>query len=259
VIQPVTSRANDKVKLAVSLKSSSQCRKNRLFLVEGPRFIRDIVKGNLPLEFIFVSEKATYESVGAAELAEADGIVILRLPEHIFRDISSTEHSQGIAAVAPLPSHRLSDVFNGGTVLALDGVSDPGNAGTAIRSAAAFNCSGVVFLSGSVFPWNSKVTRSSAGLNSLLPVVEEESLAGIKHQFSDYLFLGASPDGESISTAITTNPLCIIVGSEAHGLSETSLSRMTGSVGIPMAEGVESLNAGVSASIILYELFRRKP
>ncbi len=119
-------------------------------------------------------------------------------------------------------------------------MADPGNAGTAVRSAAAFGCSGVVFLPGSAFPWNPKVTRASAGLNSAIPIIEVESLALLKKRFSNYLFTGTDTGGSRTPESLEGNSLCIVTGSEARGLSGETIEALDCSVGIPMAPGVES-------------------
>lgn len=257
--EQVASRGNSRIKLACSLKKTSLCRKSGKFLLEGPRFIMDLVERNSPADFIVISHKATGFCESTAEEAEKRGIAVLEVPEDLFGDISATEHSQGIAAVCPIPSSSPELVFDGGTVLALDGVGDPGNAGTAVRSAKAFGCSGILFLKGSAFPWNPKVTRASAGLNTSIPIIEVESLAGVKESFRGYRFLEASAQGQDISLIEGPTPVCIVIGSEACGIREETRRCTDGSVSIPMTPEVESLNAGVSASILLYSLFRRKP
>lgn len=259
MIESVSSRSNPRIKLAASLSRSSQCRKKQNYLLEGPRFIRDFVSRENNSCFVILSENATQECVDTARMASSKGFAVLRVPEAVFRDISRTEHSQGLAAVAPIPVYEAEGVFNGGTVLALDGVADPGNAGTAVRSAAAFGCSGVVFLPGSAFPWNPKVTRASAGLNSAVPIMEAESLAPLKKSFSDYLVFGADARGDRTPESLAGKTVCIVAGSEARGLSLETEKALDGTVSIPMTPGVESLNAGVSASILLYELFRKRP
>lgn len=258
MIETLSSRSNPRIKLAASLNSSSQCRKKKSYLLEGPRFIRDYISREDHSCFVILSENATQECVETARIASSEDFTVLRVPEAIFSDISRTEHSQGLAAVAPIPVYEAEGVFNGGTVLALDGVADPGNAGTAVRSAAAFGCSGVVFLPGSAFPWNPKVTRASAGLNSAVPIIEAGSLALLKKSFSDYLFAGTDSGGSRTPESLEGNSLCIVTGSEARGLSGETREALDCSVGIPMAPGVESINAGVSASIILYQLFRNR-
>jgi len=260
VIYPVTSRGNSRVKLAVSLKKSSHCRKRNRYLMEGPRFIGDHLARGGSVDFIAIKENLTARSLAVAKLADSRDIPVIQVSDHIYKDISSTDTPQGITAVCPVPEYSLGDLFAGKTVLALDGVADPGNAGTAIRSAAAFGCSGVVFLKGSAYPWNPKVTRSSAGLNSAIPVVEAESLALLKKEHPEYSFLGASSTGSPASKvfSITKKPVCVVVGSEARGLSEVTRMELTGLVSIPMASAVESLNAGVSGSILLYLLWKNQ-
>lgn len=255
----LTSRSNPAIKIAAALKTSTGCRKKNRYLIEGPRFILDMLNRNDSLEYLVIAdgagEAAERATVKAAEL----GIRVITVETSILAEISSTEHSQGVIAVAPIPSYDLNKVFTGGTVLVLDRVSDPGNAGTAIRSAAAFGCSGVVFLKGSTFPWNPKVTRSSAGLNAAIPIVSADSLPDLKKEFCSYSFLGAEAHGACVSNMEITDPLCLVIGSEAHGLSETTKSQIDGSVSIPMQSNVESLNAGVSASILLYDLLKMTP
>lgn len=252
----LTSRSNPAIKTAASLKTSSGCRKKNRYLIEGPKFISDMLNRKDPLEYLVISEEAGGSATAVAERAIKAGVTVLTVSRTVLSDVSSTEHSQGLVGVAPVPSCSADQVFTGGTVLVLDCIGDPGNAGTAIRSAAAFNCSGVVFLKGSTFPWNPKVTRSSAGLNSTVPVAEVESLYTLKKNYSSYRYIGASASGSMVSELKETGPICLVIGSEAHGLSETTLSHIDRSVSIPMAPCVESLNAGVSASILLYELLR---
>ena len=227
--------------------------------MEGPRFVSDHLARGGEIDFVAVSENATDESVLIAKMADTSGHQVIQLPDDLFKSISNTGTTQGITAVCPIPENSLEEVFSGGTVLVLDRVADPGNAGTAIRSAAAFACSGVVFLKGSAFPWSPKVTRSSAGLNSAIPICEVNNLTGIPEKFPDYRILSAQSDGIPMNKMFEnlTIPACIVIGSEAHGISAGSQRFITDTVSIPMTKGVESLNAGVSASILLSSLFRK--
>lgn len=201
-----------------------------------------------------VSAEATLEARNAAEAAAGRGEEVLELDPAVFEKVSSTRSPQGIAAVFPIPSWRSSDVFSGGTVVALDGVSDPGNAGTIIRSAAAFRCSGAVFLPESACPYGPKVTRASAGHNISLPIITAGSLLPLRESHPDYTFAGAEPDGERFDRFLPGGPVCLVVGSEARGLSPDTLGAVQAKISIPIAPGVESLNAGVCASIMLHRL-----
>ena len=258
MIHYITSRANSRIKLAVSLNKTSACRKRQKFLMEGPKFISDHIANKGITDFIMVSENASKESKVVAQTADKRNLKVIEVSSQIYSDISDTGTPQGIIAVCPTPEYVFKDIFNGKTILVLDGVSDPGNAGTAIRSAAAFNCSGVVFLKGSVFPFTPKVTRSAAGLNSKIPIFEMDDLLAIKSDNPEYHFLGAQMNAKPVNDLLQnlSGPTCVVIGSEAHGLSEKSKKAITEFVSIPMTNGVESLNAGVSASILLYSLFR---
>ncbi len=227
--------------------------------MEGPKFVSDHLTRNGSVDFIAVSQEASDETLLLARMADNSGHSVIQIPAEIFSCISNTGTPQGIVAICPIPDHSVSDLFTGKTVLILDKVADPGNAGTAVRSAAAFGCSGVVFLKGSAFPWSPKVTRSAAGLNSSIPICEVNDLAAIRKLFPNYLILGAESTGSQMDDLLQTinQPVCLVTGSEAHGLSEVSATALDGKISIPMAAGVESLNAGVSASILLSGLFRK--
>ena len=259
MIHTISSRANSRIKMAVALEKPSSCRKRNRFLMEGPKFVSDHLARNGSVDFIAVSDEASDESQMLAKTADNAGHTVIQVPGEIFSCISNTGTPQGIAAICPIPNYSVNDLFTGKTVLVLDKVADPGNAGTAVRSAAAFGCSGVVFLKGSAFPWSPKVTRAAAGLNSSIPICELENLAGIRELFPNYLILGAESNGSPMDELLKSiaQPVCIVTGSEAHGLSQISASVLNSRISIPMASGVESLNAGVSASILLYSLFRK--
>lgn len=201
-----------------------------------------------------VSTEASPEALAAGERARSAGIELIELTPQVFARIADTKTPQGIVAVFPLPDWCEADVFRGGTVVALDGVSDPGNAGTIIRSAAAFQCDGAVFLPGSAYPFGSKTTRSAAGANIALPIITADSLKKLRDNHPEYVFAGAETGGIPLSEFRPAVPVCVIVGSEAHGLSEATRACLSERVAIPMAGGVDSLNAGVCASIILHHL-----
>ncbi|MFO7627058.1 MAG: RNA methyltransferase [Candidatus Fermentibacteraceae bacterium] len=248
----VTSAGNRRVKLAASLHRPQGCAEHGAFLVEGPRFL-DGAQKSRPL-FVMVSAQASTEALAAAEKARGMGLEVIELSPQVFFRIADTKTPQGIVAVFPLPEWVDADVFRGGTVVALDGVSDPGNAGTIIRSAAAFQSDGAVFLPGSAHPYGTKTTRSAAGANITLPIIMAGSLQELKKSHPGYVFAGAETGGIPLGQFRPAGPVCIVVGSEAHGLSGATSACLSERVAIPMAGGVDSLNAGVCASIILHHL-----
>ena len=253
----VTSRSNPRLKLVRSLAGSSGVRKHGVFLMEGPRFITDYlsVGGNQP-EFAVMSSECSKEALAAAEKLTGSGIEILCLPKVLFRELTDTDHSQGLAAVCSLPVHGMDAVMSGGTVLLLDRISDPGNVGTAIRSAAAFGCGGVICGKGTCFPFLPRVTRAAAGWNAMIPLLYRMNAtdAAGKLAESGYTVIAADTSGRPVGELKLADDcrVVIVVGSETHGLSEGVVALANEIVAVPMTGGVESLNAAVSASILLY-------
>jgi TrmH family RNA methyltransferase len=232
-------------------------RKQGLFLMEGPRFICDYLssgKGNP--EFAVMSRECTSEALSAAERLTEEGVEILCVPGKLLSEITDTAHGQGLAAVCPLPACAMEDIVAGGPVLVLDRISDPGNVGTAIRSAAAFGTAGVVCGKGTCFPFIPAVTRAAAGLNSAVPVLRGVETARVLRGLADagYTVLAADSQGTPVGDADLPDPgrTVLVVGSEAHGLSAEAVEIADLTLSIPMNRGVESLNAGVSAAILLY-------
>ncbi len=255
MMMAVTSRSNEKLKITRKLRSSRDIRRYGLFLMEGPRFVTDRLEaGTVPL-WTILSEEAGKNAVITASEVEAAGGEVLVIPREIFGGLADTETSQGLMAVFRLPELRIRP---GRTVLILDGVSDPGNVGTLIRSAAAFGCGGVVTGKNTAFPFAPKVTRASAGLNAALPIEYDVDLpAMVRENGLNLEFVGMDPKGDDPETLNgLERPPGIVVGSEARGISREVGSLFDRRVAIPMAPGVESLNAAVSGSILLFYVYR---
>lgn len=258
----ITSHSNPRLKLVRYLSDSSAIRKKGLFLIEGPRFVSDyMIRVGLRPSFVVVSEDGTKDACSIAMTAADQGVEVLQVSGELFRDLSDTEHGQGIIAVCPLPENELGNVITGNTVLMLDGVSDPGNVGTVIRSAAAFGCGGVVCGKGTCFPFLPRVSRSAAGWNASIPIVYGVRLeiAAQSLRGSGYRILGTDPDGKSVhDLPLQSTPVALVIGSETRGISPGVKEILEEVVSIPMEGLVESLNAGVSASILLYCLTRNQ-
>ena len=249
----ITGSSNNRLKISRSLHSRSYIMKHGAFLLEGSRFVADYLKNNEP-KWLILSAEATSASRAVANDASEAGIDVLEILPKLFSEISDTTHSQGIIAVCALPEMKEIELKPKDTFLLLDRISDPGNIGTIIRSAVAFGCSGVIMSEGCCFPFTPKVTRGSAGANVKVHLMYDIDLPSFMQQNSDNCtFLGAEASGGSIEQIeASTGSTGIVIGSEAHGISENVRELLDGTVGIPIKEGVESLNAAVSASILLY-------
>jgi RNA methyltransferase, TrmH family len=171
--------------------------------------------------------------------------------------MSATDSSQGVVALFKRPAATLEDLATEGRPLVvLDGVQDPGNVGTIIRLAVAFDAAGVVLTEGCADPWGPKVIRASVGSVFNIPVVEAGSDAIVEYGRSKRLPLYATAmDGVDDPASIERASI-IVFGSEARGVSEELLRRAQ-PVTIPMSKRVESLNVATAAAIILSRLYER--
>ena len=203
------------------------------------------------------------ESVKSAVAAHVRGLKRMRVvavPDAIFEQLASTEHTQGVIALVRPPAWTLDQLLRGKPLMVvLDGVQDPGNAGAIVRACEAFGGTGAAFLKGSVGPYNPKTLRASAGSLFRLPVVagadEDLLLAALDHKRIS-LYAATPRATKSIADANFSERCAIVIGSEGRGVSPTLAERAT-PVRIPTTR-VESLNAAVAAGILLYEARRQR-
>jgi TrmH family RNA methyltransferase len=229
--------------------------------IEGMRILEEAIRSGLKFKAVFF--RASAENRAERLLPQlAAHVETLLLPDKLFASAVPSETTQGVAALVRCKAFRLEDVLaksQAGPLLAIAGVQDPGNLGTILRSAEAFGAGGVLLGEGTVSPFNSKVIRASAGSVFRLPIVQAK-LAGTLDQMRDLglrLIATSSHKGTPLDQAKLTGPLAIFIGSEGAGLPRELLAEMTETVAIPHSPSVESLNAGVAASILLYEIVRQ--
>ena len=230
--------------------------------IEGMRILEEAIRSGLKFKAVFF--RASAENRAERLLPQlAAHVETLLLPDKLFASAVPSETPQGVAALVRCKPCKLEDVLakaQAGPLLAIAGVQDPGNLGTILRSAEAFGAGGVLLGEGTVSPFNSKVIRASAGSVFRLPIVQT-NLAGTLDQMRELglrLIATSSHKGTPLDQAILTGPLAVFIGSEGAGLPRELLAEMTEIVAIPHSPSVESLNAGVAASIVLYETARHK-
>lgn len=211
----------------------------------------------------FVKAVLAAESVQPAVEAHVRGLKRLRVipvSDALFRVISTTETSQGVLALVRPPQWTLDQLFRGNSlVVVLDGIQDPGNAGSIVRSAEAFGATGVLFLKGAVSPHHPKTLRASAGSLFRMPVIHglegDLARAALEQRRLD-IYAAVPRGGKLLKDVDLTRRCAILVGSEGHGVSERLRSAAV-DLRIPTT-GVESLNVGVAAGVILYEAHRQR-
>lgn len=230
--------------------------------IEGLRILEEAIRSGLKFRAVFFSASAEAK---AERLLPQIGshVETVSLPDKLFSSVVPSETPQGVAALVRVKAFTLEDVVSRtrfGPLLAIAGVQDPGNLGTILRSAEAFGVAGVLLGEGTVNTYNSKTVRASAGSVFRLPMVQIKlpDVLGRLHDQELRLIATSSHKGTPLPEAQLSGPLAIFVGNEGAGLSRELTAKMDETIAIPHSSNVESLNAGVAASIVLYEVWRQR-
>jgi len=237
--------------------------------VEGLRILEEAIRSGLRLSAVFFRESAQDRADRLLPQIGAQ-VETLLLPDKLFDSLVPSESPQGVAALVRLKEFSLDDLIERlqvGPVVVLAGLQDPGNLGTILRSSEAFGCSGVVLGEGTVSPFNSKAVRASAGSVFRLPIIHGHGKCATitLEEVSEKLKLNgvrltatSSHKGTPLDQADLKRPAAIFFGNEGSGLPRDLMAKMDESIAIPHTAQVESLNAGVAASIVLYEAARQR-
>lgn len=230
-----------------------------MFVAEGVRTVEELIASPLRVKGILTCDLLDRTPRGAALAAQclARDLEVLRVSEREFLSASDTEHPQGILAIAEVPGRSLSSLAlpEVARLLVLDGIQDPGNVGTLLRTASALGCTATLVLPGTVDPWNAKVVRSAVGMQFTHPTLScsEEELDKFLAGHGVALW-GAAAEGVAIDAAVAPKRLAIVMGNEGAGLKPSVRDRCDQLVAIAMVPGAESLNVAVAAGILLHAL-----
>ncbi len=195
-----------------------------------------------------------------AAAARSGGVPVFTLGAGVLARVADAQTPQPVLATWRFRSPGLGDLAGRGVVLVLDEVRDPGNAGTAIRSAEAAGAEAVVFSGATVDPYNPKTLRATAGAIFSVPVVVAplEEVVAWMHERGAKVWAAVVRGGDDLVTTNLAGSVGVVVGSESEGLAESSVARCDGRVSIPMVGRGESLNLGVAASLIVFEALRQR-
>src|ERR1700690_4067224 len=239
--------------------------------IEGFRIVEEAIRSGLRISAVFFRESAQDR---AERLLPQLGsqVETLLLPDKLFDSLVPSESPQGVAALVRLKEFSLADIIEQerlqlGPIVVLAGLQDPGNLGTILRSSEAFGSAGVVLGEGTVSPFNSKVIRAASGRLFRLPIIHGHGKSGTA-KLEDVseklrakgvrLIATSSHKGTPLDQADLKEATAIFFGNEGAGLSREVMAKMDEVVVIPHTAQVESLNAGVAASIVLYEAARQR-
>lgn len=260
-LRPVTSAQNKQVKDLRKAFSQGELTEDGHAAIESVRTLEEAIRSGLKFRAVFFSESGKTRADRLLPQLGAH-VETLLLPDSIFSSAVDTESPQGIAALVKLKTHAIEDLFGASAPLVViaAGVQDPGNLGTIIRSAEAFGAAGVVVTESTVSPLNSKAVRASAGSLFRLPVVHAKTkeLVPILAEHGIRLLGTTSHKGASLPAADFKGGVAVCIGNEGAGLPKELLAKVDSNIVIPHSDKVESLNAGIAASIILYEAARQR-
>jgi TrmH family RNA methyltransferase len=243
--------------------------------IEGLRILEEAIRSGLRFSAVFFRESAQDRADRLLPQIGAQ-VETLLLPDKLFDTLVPSESPQGVAALVRLKEFSLDDVTEAerlqvGPIVVLAGLQDPGNLGTILRSSEAFGSAGVVLGEGTVSPFNSKVVRASAGSVFRLPIVHGQTSERGKPSTAKLeevseklraenvrLIATSSHKGTPLDQADLKGAAAIFFGNEGSGLPREVMAKMDEVIAIPHTQQVESLNAGVAASIVLYEAARQR-
>ena len=265
-VRELTSPQNPMVKLMRSLYTRKGRDRTGLVPVEGSRFVQEALlaarRGVTTIEALFYEagfDEKGPEQRALLEAAEVLAREVFRCSPSLFKTLSSTETPQGVAAAVARPVFPQRPSSGRELYLVVDRVQDPGNMGTIIRTAAAAGVDGILCLKGTVDPFNPKTLRATMGAVFRVPITFYDSSQDLLKELSQWRcrLIAADVEGDQYHfQADYSGPIAVIIGNEGQGIEPGLLLAAPVRVRIPLASGVESLNAAVACGILLDEAVR---
>ena len=251
----ITSGSNGQIKNLVKLQKSAKARKEQnTFVVEGLRIFKEIPKKLLIKAYI------TEEFLQKQEELLKD-IPYEVVASHVLKEAADTKTPQGVIATVRMPSYSMEDVIQekNPCLIVLENLQDPGNLGTIIRTGEGAGVSGILMSEDTVDLYNPKVVRSTMGSIFRMPIyvasMEEIFSFLEKHNILSY---GAHLKGENFYKKNYKNSCAFFIGNEGNGLTEETTERVNCKIKIPMHGKVESLNAAIAGTVLMYEAMRQR-
>jgi len=260
----ITSTSNARVHYIRSLQERATRYRERRFLIEGVRLVEEALRaGTMPSLILYTPEQLVATPRGRALAERLRRLEGIEVSERVLAAAADTVTPQGVVAVVPmpeLPAGAEADSRPGlSLTLILDGLQDPGNLGTILRSAWAAGLNEVILTPGTVDPYNPKVVRAGMGAHFFLTIRPETPWPQIAGRLAGRPVWLAQPRGGTPYDRVNWPEAGgLIIGSEARGSGPPAGNIATGRVSIPLSRGVESLNAAAAASILLFEARRQQ-
>lgn len=251
-MEKITSRSNPLLVHMKKLAASAAYRREQgVYLCDSPKLLAEALKWHAPVREIVVT-------AGTALPQVPEGVRTAQVPEDVMASISPMKSPQGTLFTVVLPDAEVPETMSGSRYLVLDGVQDPGNVGTILRTLDAFEFDGLLLLEGCADPWSVKTVRSSMGAVFRRPVwcLAAEALPGLLARSGLPLYGTALRQDTEDVRAAALDRCAIVIGSEGQGIRDTVLAMCQKTLKIPMSQRCESLNAAIAATVLLWESYR---
>jgi TrmH family RNA methyltransferase len=256
------SRDNKLVKHTAHLLSSRNYRyDSEEYVIEGFKMASEAIDGHIPIKCAFFSEEAYHKYADLALKMKHMDIQTYEVSKDIFEKLSDTKTPQGITCIAKMLDKPLTadKIDSNGKYLAIEQLQDPGNMGTIIRTADAFGLDGIILSVGCVDVYSPKVLRSTMGSIFRIPIIVVDDLTATLRGLSqkNMITLAAvvgGTDAIPLDEIKVCSGVVVVIGNEANGLSDEVINACTEKITIPMSGNAESLNAAVTAGIIIWKI-----
>ncbi len=269
-MQVISSKDNEQIKAIRKLKEKKYRDETNTYIIEGIKLVKEAIEEKVNIKMIVICEDCEEENLQNAKnqsshieqglLYEIAKYECIYVTKKIFNLLSEVQSPQGILAVVEKGDNSENINYEEDIILALDGIQDPGNLGTILRTADSANLKQIILSENTADPYNPKVVRSTMGAIFRMNIIRTnnmlETLKAVKrHKF------------EIVATSLNTNSSVydikyykkvVVIGNEANGVSKEILNIADKKVKIPMLGKTESLNASVAAGILIYEYVREK-
>lgn len=250
--EKIVSRSNPLVKRLRALAASADFRREQgQFLCDSPKLVEEALRWGAAVRTVVCTDPAALPELWS-------GVDCVTVSQDVMSAVSPARTPQGVLCVCDLPDTALPSRLDGRRYVVLDGVQDPGNVGTVLRTADAFGADGLILLPGCADPFSPKTVRASMGAIFRCPVwqCEPEDLKELLRVSGISLYGAALREDTVDARAVRYDRAAIAIGSEGRGLSQKVLDLCDVTVRIPMEQRCESLNAAIAAAVLLWEAYR---
>ncbi len=261
----IGSQDNSRIKLVRRLHTRKGRTSEGRFIAEGMNLVSEAIRRKMDIDFIMVPDN--YESGPAAELirecVSSDDLTVCIVPGNVFDKLTDADNGIGILAVIRMDQQDLSildQMHEGSDILVLDRIQDPGNIGTMIRTAVAAGYGMIIAVKGTADIWSPKVLRATAGMIFDIPFVyadDVQQLAIRLRQAGKRIAVTDPAGGRPYYEEDLRQNIALVIGNEGNGISDEMMAQADIRITLPMKGEIESLNAAVSAAILMYEAVRK--